>query len=727
MMTQSNTTPLIALTGASAICALGTDRKAVLERMLSGGNGFTSGDGLEARPDDNPGVGQAMDLEDPVGCVADRAERYLRQAIDDAIDDAGCRDRISDRTAVVLGTTLGGIRHLGHGLRTGELPPYARLNNSAVSRHALEGTDLPLGGISLSAACASGLTAIINGALLLETGEADLVIAGGYDPISEFSLGGFMSLRLVAQERTRPFEADRIGMKVGEGYGVVVLERADDARARGASIIGWLGGSGECSDAYHLTQPQPEGEGAARALQAALELPSNPVPGWILAHGTATPANDGAEYAAYRKVLGAGLREIPVTALKSRLGHTLGAAGALELVLGLTALERDTMVTTADGITDVENFPDLDLLRGAPPARTTDRVAVLSLGFGGADACLAVDRGTPGGPTRTSNPDPIVFTGIGALLPGVGALSGPTTGDDLGTLSGTIDAAAFEGLDDPRATRRLARISCLARAAGRLAGDDAGLNPELLADSDALVGSFHGAVGYSLDYYRELVESGIEMGNPLLFAESVPNIGSAQCSLALGIRGATLTVAGSRTAAAEALHLARLRIMGGLAERVLVIGVEEEHQIITDVMGDGGLLARRDGSREEIGSGAICLVLERESSARARQAPIHARLVDTGVAWPRRSGTRERIRVGRTLLDRVGRSSITRTTGSHGPIGRIEDAIASNRARPDTPRCEVHALSILLPVLEAVSRGEQVAVIGSDFHGGSAVIAVEPC
>ena len=726
-MGRAPRTTSIAITGASAVCSLGTDRKAALHTILEGGTGFVTGDGLETRPEENPGVGQAIDLDPPVGNVSDRAERYLQRAIHDALHDAGLGDSAPERTALMLGTTLGGIRHLGEGMRNDCLTPYRRLNNGSVNRHALLGTGLPVGGISVSAACASGLTAIINGALLLQSGEADVVIAGGYDPISEFSLGGFMSLRLVAPERTMPFEADRAGMKVAEGYGFVILERTEDAHARSARSLGWLAGSGERSDAYHLTQPQPDGSGAARALQSAMSATSGEPPEWILAHATATPANDGAEYAAYRGALADRLPEIPVTALKSRLGHTLGAAGALELVLALTAQESGMLATTAEGATDSEDFPDLKVLRGEPVERSVDRIAVLSLGFGGADACLRVDRRANGATVSTHREEPVVITGIGTLLPGHGAARGIEVGSGLTRVAGRVEAGAFDGLDDPRATRRLAQISRLARASGRLAVEDAGLEPELLAESDALIGTFHGAAEYSLDYYRELVDGGIEMGNPLLFAESVPNIGSAQVSLALGIKGATMTVIGTRTAALEALHLARLRIQCGLAERVLVIGTDEFIPTITEVMRHGDLLKLPGGGEQQIGSGAIAFMVESERSASGRNASIHGRLVSTGLAWPRSGERSARIRTARELLAGHAGARRIRTTSTFGPIGRLESVIVSQRTPKDESDCEMQSLAPLFPVIEALQEASPTAILASDFHGGSAVITVDPC
>ena len=724
-MSRPNPIASIAITGAAATCALGTDRHSATRAILAGATGFGPGHALESRPAADPGVGEAPEPDPPVGATTDRAERHIRRVVLDALADAGRSVEDGTRIALVLGTTLGGVRHLGAGLRTGVLDHHARLNNASVNRHALEGTGLPAGGISVSAACASGVTAIVGGALLLRNHDADLVIAGGYDPISEFSLGGFSSLRLVAPERPMPFEADREGMKVAEGYGFVVLERDADARERGARVLGWLAGSGERSDGYHLTQPMPDGSGAAEAMRSAIEGGGGHDPEWIIAHATSTPANDGAEHAAYRAALGDRLPGIPVTALKSRLGHTLGAAGALELVLGLTALEQDRLLTTAEGDTDQEAFPDLALLRGAPPERSSDRLAVLSLGFGGADACLRVNR-TPTGTTDTE-PVPVAITGFGGLLSGVGAAEGPALLDAGAPVPGEVATEAFEGLDDPRATRRLAQVSRLSRAAGRLALGHAGLDADAISDSDALVGSFHGAAGYSLDCYRELIEEGLDAGNPLLFAESVPNIASAQVSLGLGIRGATMTVIGSRIAALEALHLATLRIRFGLARRVLVIGADEHHPLITEVMTHAGLLGRRDGSLQGVGSGAIGLVLEAEPAAVARGATVHARIARTGLDWPARPGLRERLRSGRRLLtERPERGPLRITSGS-GPITRLERAIAGGGATASPIDCELQSPAALLALVETIREGRGGAVLAADHAGGHALAAIDPC
>ena len=193
-------------------------------------------------------------------------------------------------------------------------------------------SDIPITGFSATncSACSSSLGSIALGVSLLRSGQLDLLVAGGYDTISEYVYAGFNSLRLVAAlSALRPFTKDRQGMKLAEGYGIVILERADDAARAAISPLATILGYGESADAHHLTQPHPQGEGAARAISAALTS-AGLTPAQIdliAAHATGTPDNDAGEYAALSRVFGAGLARVPVVAFKSHLGHTLGGGG----------------------------------------------------------------------------------------------------------------------------------------------------------------------------------------------------------------------------------------------------------------------------------------------------------------------------------------------------------------------------------------------------------------
>ncbi|MAH66826.1 MAG: hypothetical protein CMJ27_10640 [Phycisphaerae bacterium] len=744
-MTEPDT---LVLTAASASCSLGEDRHAILAAMLEGGVEIDVAPGIEgvfepdAAGDPVPEVraAQVPEASPEVGGVPDRAERMLARSIRRGLDEAGLDSSTirSMRSAgvrfeTIFGTTLGGMRHLGAGMRNGRLDVMARTTTSTVTRHALVDTGLDLGGSTVSAACASGVSALAMAGTSILAGEADVVVAIAYDPISEFAYAGFHCLRLVSEGPLRPFTADRTGMRLGEGYGVFVVERESTAVTRGATVLARILGWGGGSDAHHLTQPIPTGRGAADALRSAtVSLEGTGiVPDLIAAHATSTPANDLAEHAALACCFGDRLAEIPVTALKSRIGHTLGAAGAVELSVVLAAMEHGAVPAAANATVDRESFPTLDLVAPGPRHdATVDRAAIVSLGFGGVDAAILVESGTatervPPRPPVTcdASESRIVIAGVGSLVPAA---------DDPPIRSGEIglDDARFDGLDDARAVRRLARFSKLVRAAGVLATRNAGLDAEAIRTASGFVGTRFGASDYTLDFYTELLRDGLGAGNPLHFAESVPNIGSAQLSLGLGIEGLTLSVGGTAIAGLEALHHARRHLVTGQADRAIVVAAEETHPRVREVLRHLGEIGDLPSAE-----GAIAFVLERESAAIERGAPILAVVEETALEWPRGGGVRDSLR---TI-----QGGITRTTDEvvRGPARetragrRVAIARRLRTRSAGTGECELrHAgerveresVGAFRAIAELVETSEGGLVVWPDPAGGAAFARIAP-
>lgn len=259
----------------------------------------------------------------------------------------------------------------------------------AVARHL--GTRGPVE--TVSSACASGGLALGTALEALRAGEVDVAIAGGADSLCDLTYAGFNSLRAVDPNPCRPFRASREGLSIGEGAGVVVLETEGHARRRGAEILAELAGAGASCDAYHMTAPHPEGEGAERAIRAALAdagLAPDDVD-FLNAHGTGTPLNDRAESAAVRRVFGE--RPLPVTSTKGSVGHLLGSSGAVEAVA--------TVLSIVDGAVHPTPFddeppdPDLgvDLVLGRPRVLAHSRTGVsTSFAFGGSNAAVVFRR-----------------------------------------------------------------------------------------------------------------------------------------------------------------------------------------------------------------------------------------------------------------------------------------------------------------------------------------------
>lgn len=245
----------------------------------------------------------------------------------------------------------------------------------------------------VSNACASGANAIGQAFHLVRSGKAEQVLAGGYDALCQLVFAGFDSLQALSPSGIpRPFDANRDGLALGEGAGFLVVESAASARNRGARILAEITGYSAATDVHHLTQPHPEGDAALFTMQGACKMAgiSPEQIDYINSHGTGTPLNDIAEGNAIRRWAGASVASIQVSSTKSAIGHLLGAAGAVESVICLMALEQQFLpaslnVRTADPVCTFD-------LVTTPRAASVQRVLTNSFGFGGANATLIFEK-----------------------------------------------------------------------------------------------------------------------------------------------------------------------------------------------------------------------------------------------------------------------------------------------------------------------------------------------
>lgn len=246
---------------------------------------------------------------------------------------------------------------------------------------------------TVTTACAAGTHAIGNAARLVAQGRCPVAVAGGAEAVMvQMAEAGFRNMTaLSAQDLSRPFDADRDGFVMGEGAGVLILEEWEHARARGATILAEVVGAASTADAYHITAPDPAGNGAVRCMELALDdagLAASEL-SHINAHGTSTPLNDLAEAVAVRRVFGDDAP--PVTSIKGHLGHSLAAAGALEGVTSVMTLLRQSIPPTA-GTHNVDPAIDLDVVTGKPRAAVVDTVLSNSFGFGGHNGSVVFRR-----------------------------------------------------------------------------------------------------------------------------------------------------------------------------------------------------------------------------------------------------------------------------------------------------------------------------------------------
>ncbi len=392
--------PRVVVTGMGVVSAVGWTLDETWEAIVQGRSGLRALSLFESQRCGKLPVGEVTgDPQARSGLAGGSRGDHLavwaaRQAWGDAGLDASCF--APDRGAVVLGALTGGV------LFTEAFLARVHLENRADTSHLADragcnATDriaeiFGLGGFrtTISNACASGGAALGLGCDLLEAGEADVVLAGGVDSLNRVVLGGFNSLMLVSPDGCRPFDAQRKGMSVGEGAGVLVLESEDHARARRARVRAWLAGRGNTCDAHHVSAPEPEGRGIAEAMRLALEgadLATTAVD-YINAHGTGTADNDPAEAKAIRALFG----ETPpaVSSTKRFFGHTLAAAGAIEAIVTVLALQRQAIPPNL-GLRTVDPKIHLAPVAEYRPARL-DVVMSTSLGFGGNNSAVLFRR-----------------------------------------------------------------------------------------------------------------------------------------------------------------------------------------------------------------------------------------------------------------------------------------------------------------------------------------------
>ena len=327
-----------------------------------------------------------------------------------AVEDSGLRitNAIAERVGVYVGSGMGGLpaieathsRFLEGGVK--KVSPFFipmtiinLVSGHIAMMHGAKGPNS-----AVVTACASGTHAIGDAFKIIQRGDADVMIAGGTEAvISPLGIGGFCAMRALSvrndepEKASRPFDALRDGFVMGEGAGVVVLEELSWAERRGARIYAEVKGYGMTGDAYHMTTPSPEGEGAARCIKIALNDAGLSIEevDYINAHGTSTKFNDENETAAIKSVFGKRAYEMPVSSTKSMTGHLLGAAGGIEAIFSVLAMENGVIPPTMNyEFPDVEC--DLDYVPNKSRAANVDIAMSNSFGFGGTNACLVFKK-----------------------------------------------------------------------------------------------------------------------------------------------------------------------------------------------------------------------------------------------------------------------------------------------------------------------------------------------
>lgn len=410
----------VVVTGLGLVTPLACGVEATWKKLLAGESGlggisyFDASD-LPARvagqvPTEGDGAFIADDWVDvKEQKKMDRFILFAMAAADQALSDAGWQPKSEDdkcRSGVMIGSGIGGLRNIEstsitlHEKGPRRVSPFfipsalINLTSGFVSiKHGLKGPNH-----SAVTACSTGAHAIGDAARLIMLDDADVMVAGGAEAaICRVGMAGFAAARALStsyndtpEAASRPWDKGRDGFVMGEGAGVVVLEEYEHAKKRGATIYGEVVGYGLSGDAYHLTAPSPEGDGAYRAMKMAMKRAGIPLEsiGYVNAHGTSTPKGDEIELAAVKRLFGNAVDGISMSSTKSSIGHLLGAAGSVEAIFSLLAM-RDQVAPPTRNLEDPsEACEGIDLVPHTAKERNIDAVLTNSFGFGGTNASL---------------------------------------------------------------------------------------------------------------------------------------------------------------------------------------------------------------------------------------------------------------------------------------------------------------------------------------------------
>jgi 3-oxoacyl-[acyl-carrier-protein] synthase II len=406
----------VALTGLGVVTPIGIGKDTFWDGLMEGRSGVRRITSFDPSAYDTQIAGEIPDF-DPSSYMERREirrnDRFVQLAMAAArlaLDDGGfaITPHNAERVGVIIGSGIGGARtweeqhqvllERGPGRVSAFFVPMIIINMASGLVSIATGAKGP--NVSVVSACATGGHAIGDAMRAIQYDEADAMICGGSEAaLTPLSLAGFCTMKAMSTRNdaparaVRPFDAERDGFVMGEGAGILLLEEWGHAERRGARIYAEMVGYGTSADAYHITQPDPEGDGAARAMLIALKdagLEPAQV-GYINAHGTSTPFNDRFETMAIKRVWGANARSVPISSTKSMTSHLLGAAGGVEAIACALVIERGMLPPTIN-YEHPDPECDLDYVPNTPRPARIDVAMSNAFGFGGHNAIVVLRR-----------------------------------------------------------------------------------------------------------------------------------------------------------------------------------------------------------------------------------------------------------------------------------------------------------------------------------------------
>ena len=664
----------VVVTGLGIISPVGLNSTAFWNSISAGISGIRPVQGLNTNGFGSRLGGEVLDydfeaIQPLLPDYADRSAYFAVGAGLQALEDCGLKltDLDTNRFGVVLGTCMGGMRKGEEWHRQWRMLGGDRTDHSQLLGYQFYSSTDALSAAfklhgpktTISTACAAGANAIGLAFDFIRNGQAEYMLAGGTDTLANIAYAGFTSLQSLSAEPCRPYSENRDGLSLGEGAGVLVLERLDLALARGATIYAEILGYGLSIDGYHPTAPHPQGIGAAHAIRATLK-DSGLVPEqvqYVNGHGTGTPKNDIAETNAIKAALGETAYKIPISSTKSMIGHTLGAAGAMEGIATILAIYHQFVPPTANyEANDPEMGLDYVPNQGRPAK--LDVAISNSFAFGGNNAVVAYGRytGEPRYKEATPN-NRVVITGIGmistaglgvepfwkAVLEGnscIRPITAYDTTDYKCKMGGEIPAFDAKQFIAARDMRRMDTSSKYAIITSKMAFADAAfpITDENRHRVGVVAATGSGPAEAAVQFFDPLLEGGPAAANPAIFPNTVFNAAAGQIAIHLQLQGCTSTITADRTSSAHAIGYSYDLLKRGLNDAIVCVSMDEFHE--AGLAGYTGLNLvsetprpfdkDRDGFAPS--GGAVALVLETLESAQARGANIYGEIGGYGMS-----------------------------------------------------------------------------------------------
>lgn len=547
----------IAITGIGVISAIGKNCTETLQSLLEEHSGIGTMRYLKSAHVDLP-VGEVQYSNEELKAMAgisvnEPMPRSSLLGVVAAIEALKMANRKCD--AFISGTTVGGMdlteqhwKDYALGIAAENIRLHeAGESTNAIAKHLLSFNESPFSFIATpSTACSSALNAIMLGANLLRTGQANSVLVGGAESLSKFHLNGFNSLMILDHQPCRPFDAERNGLNLGEGAGYLVLEREEDALARGAQILAYIGGYANTCDAYHQTASSENGEGAYLAMKGALEMAGLPPADidYINAHGTATLNNDRSESIALLRLFGETMPAVSST--KAFTGHTTSASGGLEAAISVLAMQHGFVPANLRWSKIEEGL--------IHPVSHTERrpirhVLCNSFGFGGNESSLVL----------SAQPVDLSET----------TFSSPLSPQAFIDQRDDTDVSAYvSGIEARRMTPQMRRIVTAARKVMKESGVEL---------PDAIVCATQwGCVLQSMRFLQDMLASNEQHLKPTSFIQSTHNTIASLIAMLTKDHGYNATYAQSKGSLACAIADIQAQMSLGLINTALVLEFDEQ-------------------------------------------------------------------------------------------------------------------------------------------------------